>query len=247
MVNITPMAAKVNRAILFRRALMLSNGKDFGGTGVKTPPGGASVAADRLNGLTVVSENPVYVRGDWNADSPAGVGFGGVNAATSVIADAVTLLSNNWTDANSYGNGPILAAAKSPYDVTNTGLRLRTAQSWYRLAIIGGKGMAFPQPAVGGVAADFGTDGGAHNFLRFLESSANGGGDTVNYQGAIATFFYNRQAVGTYKCCNTVYSPPVRNFNFDLNFLNPALLPPNTPVFRDMNAVGFSQELRPGR
>ena len=27
----------------------------------------------------------------------------------------------------------------------------------------------------------------------------------------------------------------------------PAKLPPNTPVFRDLNAVGFSQELRPGR
>jgi hypothetical protein len=69
----------------------------------------------------------------------------------------------------------------------------------------------------------------------------------VNYLGAIATFFYNRQAVGTYKCCNNVYSPPTRAFAFDQNFLNPALLPPNTPVFRDMNAVGFSQELRPGR
>ena len=32
-----------------------------------------------------------------------------------------------------------------------------------------------------------------------------------------------------------------------LDFLTPALLPPNTPVFRDMNAVGFAQELRPGR
>jgi hypothetical protein len=40
---------------------------------------------------------------------------------------------------------------------------------------------------------------------------------------------------------------PTRNYAFDVDFLTPALLPPNTPVFRDMNAVGFSQELRPGR
>jgi hypothetical protein len=52
---------------------------------------------------------------------------------------------------------------------------------------------------------------------------------------------------GTYKCCTTVYGPPTRNYAFDVDFLTPALLPPNTPVFRDMNAVGFSQELRPGR
>src|SRR4029077_12882350 len=119
--------------------------------------------------------------------------------------DAVTLLSNNWSDGNSFGtNGPpppAIAAPLSGYDVSATGSRLRSAQSWYRLAIVGGKGMAFNQPAVGAVAADFGTDGGAHNFLRFVESSALGT-DTVNYLGAIATFFYNRQAVGTYKCCN---------------------------------------------
>ena len=63
----------------------------------------------------------------------------------------------------------------------------------------------------------------------------------------MASFFYNRQAVGTYKCCNTVYGAPTRNYAFDTDFLNPALLPPNTPVFRDINAVGFSQELRPGK
>ena len=91
-------------------------------------------------------------------------------------------------------------------------------------------------------ANDFGTDGGAHNFLRYLES-----GGTVNYQGAIATFYYNRQAVGTYKCCNTVYGAPTRNYNFDTDFLDPATLPPLTPVFRDINALGFAQEIRPGK
>jgi len=108
------------------------------------------------------------------------------------------------------------------------------------MAIIGGKGIAFPW--ISGNSNDFGTDGGAHNFLRYLES-----GQTVNYEGAIATFFYNRQAVGTYKCCNTVYSAPTRNYFFDTNFLNPALLPPLVPVFRDVNITGFSQETRPGR
>ncbi len=99
--------------------------------------------------------------------------------------------------------------------------------------------------AVGdGIGPDFGTDGGAHNFLRFLE---DWGGQTVNYLGSMATLYYNRQAVGTYKCCTTVYGAPARNYNFDVNFVNPALLPPLTPMFRDINVVGFSQELRPGR
>ncbi len=201
--------ARVNRAVLFRRALKLMNGTNIAATGV--------------NGLTVVSENPVYIWKDWNAVG----GFAGAHAATSVIADAVTLLSNNWTDDVSF---------TAPYDPA----RSDRGTAYYRVAIIAGKGMSFPQPS--GTANDFGTDGGAHNFLRYLES-----GGTLNYLGSLATFFYNRQAIGTYKCCTTVYSPPTRGYNFDIDFLDPSKLPPNTPVFRDMNAVGFSQELRPGK
>jgi hypothetical protein len=215
--------AQVNRAILFRHALMLINGqniRDLGGAGLG------------IGGLSIVAENPVYVQGNWNVvDAAGGPDFtiGRAHAATSVIADTVTLLSNEWSDANSF---------TSPYNPNN---RAVTTQPWYRLAIISGKGIAFPQPA--GTATDFGTDGGTHNFLRLLED----GGQQVNYQGSTATFFYNREGVGTFKCCNTVYNVPTRNFIFDTDFLNPALLPPNTPVFRDINAVGFSQELRPGR
>jgi hypothetical protein len=220
--TITGGQAQVNRAILFRRALKLINGNnisDLGGAGLG------------IAGLTVVSENPVYVQGDWNSNDAGVSDFNGTHAATSIIADALTLLSNSWNDT--------LYSFGFPYQMA--GNRSRNTQTWYRVAIIGGKGLAFPQPA--GTATDFGTDGGAHNFLRFLED----GDQPVNYQGATATFFYSRQAVGTYKCCNTVYGAPTRNYAFDADFLNPALLPPNTPVFRDINAVGFSQELRPGR
>jgi len=68
-----------------------------------------------------------------------------------------------------------------------------------------------------------------------------------HYLGSLATLYYNRQGVGTYKCCNTVYGAPTRAFAFDVNFLTPALLPPLTPMFRDVNVIGFSQELRPGK
>jgi hypothetical protein len=129
----------------------------------------------------------------------------------------------------------------TPYVANN---RPSGVNGWYRVAIIGGKGPAFPMPAVGAVPADFGTDGGTHNFLRYLE---NWGGQTVNYLGSMATLYFNRQAVGTYKCCTTVYGAPARAYNFDVNFLTPALLPPLTPMFRDLNVIGFSQELRPGR
>ena len=125
--------------------------------------------------------------------------------------------------------------------------RVRTTNS-YRLAIIGGKGPAFPWPAAGNPDFTFGTDGGAHNFLRYLES---GNAGTTNFMGSIATFYYSRQATGTYKFSLnnpiTVYSAPSRNYAFDADFLDPAKLPPLTPMFRDLNALGFTQEMRPGK
>ncbi|MGA7839831.1 MAG: hypothetical protein WCA34_02875, partial [Candidatus Acidiferrales bacterium] len=59
-------------------------------------------------------------------------------------------------------------------------------------------------------------------------------------------FYYNRQAVGTYKTGNTTYSPPNRLYSFDTNFaLGPSYLPPRTPVLRSVNTIGFSQEILP--
>jgi hypothetical protein len=132
-----------------------------------------------------------------------------------------------------------LNSITSPYA---TGPRARSANSYYRTAIIAGKNQAFPWPAAGAPPTDFGTDGGVHNFLRMLEQ-----GGTVHYRGSIATFFYSRQAVGVYKCCATVYGAPNRQFAFDTEFLDPSLLPPLTPMFRDTNSLGFAQEVRPGK
>jgi hypothetical protein len=208
-------AAMTNREYLFRRALKLQNG----GYGNIVMPG-----------FTVVSENPVYIQGDWNWNST--VALTDPHSETSVIADAVTLLSNAWTDANAFRN---------PYSAT---LRPR-AMNWYRLAIIGGKGPAFPWPAAGTPNSTFGTDGGAHNFLRYLEG---GSGVTTNFRGSIATFYYSRQGTGTYKYgTSVVYNAPNRSYAFDTDFLDPAKLPPLTPMFRDINALGFTQETRPGR
>jgi hypothetical protein len=201
--------ARLNPAIFFRRALKLTRG---------------SLGNIVMPGLTVASENPVYIEGNWNAND---AGFGNPHAATAVLADAVTLLSQDWND---------WASLVNPHDPGDR----QAETTWYRVAIISGKGRSFPQPA--GTAQDFGTDGGAHNFLRYIE---DWGGEQLNYRGSIASMFFSRQAVGTYKCCTTVYSPPTRGYVFDVEFLQPALLPPRTPMFRDVNVTGFAQVIRP--
>jgi hypothetical protein len=210
--------ARENPPLFFRRALKLTNGNNIN---LGTCPGGVPC------GLTIASENPVYIQGDFNY----GGSFTGPHVPAAVIADAFTFLSNNWNDINSF---------RSPY---STSARVGTTTS-YRVAVAAGKGISFPQPTGYASPQDFGTDGGVHNFLRYLESWS---GATLNYRGSIVSLYYNRQATGLYKCCTTVYSPPTRGYNFDTDFLQPNLLPPRTPMFRDVNTTGFSQLIKPNQ
>jgi len=211
--------AKVSRAILFRRALKLTNGANL-----------AAILGD--SGLTVATENPIYLQGDWNANASSD-GFDDPHVPTSIVGDAIIMLSNAWNDNKSFS---------SPYDIAG---RARSANTWYRVAIIAGKGPIFANPA--GTGATFGTDGGAHSFLRFLEGNGPNP-NTIHYLGSLATFFYHRQAIGAFRCCGAlVYGVPARDYKFDTDFLDPSKLPPLTPVFRDLNTLGFSQEIRPGR
>jgi hypothetical protein len=168
----------------------------------------------------VASENPVYVQGNYNANN----NFNGAHSSCSIAADAVTMLSNSWND-NRSTTYPHNAANR---DASNT---------WYRVAILAGKGRPFPKPTSGSVPANFGTDGGTHNFLRMLESW--GSANTLYYRGSMASLFYNRQALGVFKDGNNTYDPPTRDYLFDTDFLTPALLPPRTPMFRDINTLGF--------
>ena len=184
-------------------------------------------------GFTVTSENPVYVQGNYNSSSGDPFWTGGVNttphAAAAIIADAVTLLSSNWTDANSLNNP------------TNLGGR-GAATSYYRMAVAGGKNIPFPIPTWAGVSNDFGTDGGLHNFLRYLE---NWGGKTLYYNGSLVSMYYSEYDTGIFKCCATVYSPPTRSYAFDTLFLNPANLPPGTPMFQDVVNLSYHQNFTP--
>jgi hypothetical protein len=180
---------------------------------------------DGKGGFTLASENPVYVLGDYNA-SAADNGFvDDRHAAAAVIADAVTLLSNSWTDRVGW---------TSP---TNPGGRNGTS-TWYRVAIAGGKNINFQQPTWA-AAQDFGTDGGVHNFLRYIEAW----GAPLHYRGSLVSLYYSQYATGIFKCCTTVYSPPTRDYSFDVLFLDPTQLPPGTPMFRDVSNTSYRQDL----
>ncbi len=209
-------------------------------------------------GFTVAAENPVYIQGDYNS-SAADTFFTGATAAgpgpdsttpphapASVIADAVTILSNNWDDQQSMMGWFTFPASSSTFtpgvpanDVTNAENRQAT-DTYYRVAIAGGKNMNFPFPSwENSTDYGFGTDGGVHNFLRFLEDWS---GNTLNYGGSLVSLYYATYNTGLFKCCTySVYRPPIRKYYFDTDFTNPAGLPPGTPMFRDVESLGYRQ------
>jgi hypothetical protein len=206
-----------------RHVLKLVDGS-LGNVPLRTDAG-----APNTGGFTVASENPVYVLGDYNSNSTDPTWSTTPTDATghsaaSVIADAVSVLSNSWNDLNSFTTPTSMASRVA----TNT---------YYRLAIAGGKNVNFPRPTWG-ASNDFGTDGGAHNFLRYLE---NWGGKTLNYKGSMVSMYYSTYDTGVFKCCTVVYSPPTRNYIFDSDFTLPSGLPPGTPLFRDVNTLGYRQ------
>jgi hypothetical protein len=240
--------ARSNPALFFRRALKVVDGWGTGTANVTADPTVSPLtvmAAGR--GLTIAAENPVYVEGNFNTGQAGTFGAAQTDhRPAAIIADAVTLLSNNWNDLRSFtymGTGCAGAApyANTCYGAENPGARSGTDTS-YRMAIVAGKGLSFPWPNWGGAAPqDLGTDGGAHNFLRYMEGWAG----TINYRGSIISFYTSRQATGVYKCCTNVYGPPTRGYRFDTEFLTLSLLPPKSPAFRDVNTKSFRQVLRP--
>ena len=165
-------------------------------------------------GLTVVSENPIYIQGDYNTgatttttdsvpsnnggnpsntDSPTVTGY--TRKPSAVIGDAVMMLSNNWSDGNSS-----LALASRPATHTT-----------YNTAIISGFMPSGYQPPSGSA---YGYSGGANNFPRFLENWTN---QHCTYFGSMVELFQSAKFTGRWNT-GVIYSPPGRRWNYDTNF-----------------------------
>jgi len=136
--------ARKNRVSGARHVLRLVNGAR----------GNVPTRPDDKGGFTVASENPVYILGDYNAKAADNGFVDDQHAAAAVIADAVTLLSNNWSDNVGWTNP------------TAPGSRIGKT-TWYRVAIAGGKNINFQEPTWS-TANDFGTDGELDNTDMFV-------------------------------------------------------------------------------
>ncbi len=156
------------------------------------------------SGLTVATPNPLYVWGHYNA---SGSSLGSTNTANTrpaaLIADAITILSENWKDTNSSEG---IASRKATDTTVNA---------------------AFMAGIVETVGNNY--SGGLENFPRFLEDWT---GRTNTYNGSMVVMFPSQIATNRWQGTGSVYNPPRRNWSFDVNFYNPDKLPPLCPSVR---------------
>lgn len=161
------------------------------------------------HGLTVATGRPLYVKGDYNQMNAAFLGT--TNTTTtkpaSLVADAITILSDAWQDANSTSPVGSRVAANTTVNA------------------------AFLTGAVETTAGHY--SGGMENFPRFLE--AWGLANVFTYNGSMVKMFPSLYATNAWNNNNNIYDPPARNWAFDLNLRDPAKLPPKTPSLLRVN------------
>ncbi|MCC5807962.1 MAG: pilus assembly PilX N-terminal domain-containing protein [Opitutales bacterium] len=189
-------------------------------------PNRRAVDPEATRGLTLATNSGLYVQGDFNAPSGGGTStepedistFGepGHEAPAALVADAVTVLSNNWSNANSRGT-----SLSGDRPATNTVVSA---------AIVTGN-----VPSANNTYS-----GGVENFPRFLEAWS---GRTLTYRGSMINLFRSESFDGPWRFGDRVYNAPTRDWGFNRGFreLTPPL-DPGTRVFRQVNFLELTRE-----
>lgn len=163
-------------------------------------------------GLSVVSENPMYTLGDFNSVDKKPV---------SLMADAVTFLSNSW-DAGNYDS--LSTGSKYDRPASNT-----TVNASYLTGNTETTSSNY--------------NGGFENLPRFLE---NWSSKDFEWSGSAVNLWYSEQANGYWD--GSYYNPPNRKWSYDTDLDDPNKLPPESPVVRVFQHTGWRQEhVAPGQ
>lgn len=154
-------------------------------------------------GLTVATPRPLYVQGHYNCVDNAALGATNTASAkpAALMGDSIHILSEAWKDTNSTQSLTTRAAKDT---TVNAAIWTGTVET----------------------SANNSYSGGVENMPRFLEKW--GSDVTFTFNGSMAVMFGSRYATNKWGLPN-VYEPPKRNWSFDLNFQDPAKLPPGTP------------------
>jgi hypothetical protein len=159
-------------------------------------------------GLTVVSENPVYIQGDYNTVN---------KQPAAVLADAITVLSNNW----------------GPNDSDKKGDKKKTLRPATNTTVNAAFALGPSHESVTGAG-----NGEMNNVIRFLE--AWGMNDAkFTYRGSVVALWHSQQATGPFRepgSSNPYYGPPERDWGFD-----PLLATSQPPGARAFSAITITK------
>ena len=162
------------------------------------------------SGLTVATDLPLYVKGNFNApNTTPGSTDTSKTQPASLVGDAITVLSGNWSDA--YGNNSL--SSRIPANTTVNAAFLA--------------GIVQPTNTTGTLHYS----GGVENFPRFLE---NWSGYSFTYNGSMVVMYPSQFATNFWVQTGTYYNAPNRRWAFDVNFLDYRRLPPATPQVKKL-------------
>ena len=212
----------------YRRGVRLINAREVPGKYDSTTPA-------NTKGFTFASENGIYVSGNYNVQSVTLAGGTKVaespayspqdSVPSALVGDAVTILSNSWSDANSF---------IYPFDQT----KRDASPTQVRFAMISGDSQTYRPTSAQSNGSFTGLNGGIHNFKRFLEDWTN---VRLNYAGSLINLYNAYNNNGRWKCCDSVYHPPDRDWTFDSTFTDPDRLPPGSPYVYYLRFTGFQR------
>ncbi|CAA6692990.1 MULTISPECIES: hypothetical protein [unclassified Lentimonas] len=190
-------------------------------TNAETIPNPSFAHAKDIYGMSLATNQMLYVQGNYNADGdfdtgsptdPDSSNFAAEDeeAPAALIADSITFLSVDWKDVNSSIYGQRTAENTEVSAAILTGLvpSGETGQKSY--------------------------SGGVENFPRFLEKWND---KTFLMRGSIVALFESEVGTAPWGT-GSVYNPPNREWGFHSKF-GEGYLPPGTPNTRNYRAVDF--------
>ena len=188
-------------------------------TGAQDPKGDLTYPVIRLINasslsapITFATNHPMYVQGHYNN-----------NAAwypSALVGDAITFLSTVWDDADHQAATQIRPVAADT-DI-------------YAALMAGHSGTPCDHEVAGcGVTSPYG--GGLENFPRFLE---DWNPEILLFRGSLVSLTFSQQSTGLWGN-GPYYSPPVRDWEFDMRFDQPENMPPGTPVVGNVIHTAF--------
>lgn len=172
-----------------------------------------SAGAPVPRGITIVSNQAVYVQGDYNATN---------RIPSAVLADSYNVLSQYWWNSSTSGGGP---AFRDSLSTAAVGSR-PASDTTQNLAILSGTDTTGGVEGSGGWGGGY--NGGLENYPRLHE---NWTGRTYTYNGSFVSLNRPQHVDGAWVYGAPQYTAPVRTWNYDTSFNNAANLPPLTPRF----------------